>query len=83
MVKITCLKSIVQSGKSCHKEHTRQIWKPYLLEKESYKQTRSVTDGQTDIRADKETGGQTDRRTDERTTDKVIPKWRSVSFVTL
>ena len=35
---------MVPSERSCHKEHTCQIWKPYSDGKKSYKQTKSVTE---------------------------------------
>ena len=30
-IKVTCSKFMVPLERPCHKEHTRQIWKPYLL----------------------------------------------------
>ena len=32
IVKVTCSKFMVPSERSCHKVHTCQIWKPYLLQ---------------------------------------------------
>ena len=37
-VKVTCSKFMIPSERSCHKEHSCQIWKPYLLRWKSYTQ---------------------------------------------
>ena len=59
---------MVPSERSCHKEHTCQILKPYLLRQKSYKETKSVTDGQTA----RQTDGRIDRHTDTGQSDPLV-----------
>jgi hypothetical protein len=57
-VKVTRSNILVPIERSCHKEHTYEIWKPYHLPFKRYGQCQSFADRQTSRQTDRQTDGQ-------------------------